>query len=63
MLVAGLLSSNMILKKEYDKVDKSDIYWTFGNILEQPFKYLKIKGGNITNIAFEQSSNYSVRVL
>jgi hypothetical protein len=63
MLVAGLLSSNMILKKEYDKVDKSDIYWTFGNILEQPFKYLKIKGGNITNIAFEQSSNCSVRVL
>ena len=29
----------------------------------QPFKYLKIEGGNSTKIAFEQSKNYSVRVL
>lgn len=63
VLVAGLLTSNMILKKEYDKVDKSDIYWTYRKILEQPFKYLEIEGGNITNIAFEQSANCSVRVL
>ncbi len=62
LFVAGLFASNMILKKEYNKTDKTDIYWTYGKILEQPFKYLNIQGGNITNIAFEQSKTASVRV-
>jgi hypothetical protein len=62
LLGAGLLASNMILKKEYDKVDKNDTYWTFAKVLEKHFKYLKISGGNITNVGFEQSSNCSVRV-
>jgi len=63
ILIAGILSSNIILKKEYDKVDKSDLYWTYQKVIEQPFKYLKIKGANITNIAFEQSRDCSVRIL
>ena len=61
--IAGLLASNIILKKEYNKVDKNDTYWAYGKVLEQHFKYIKIDGGNITNIAFEQSPNCSVRVL
>ena len=63
VVVAGLLASNIVMKKEYDKVDKKDIYWTYGKVLEQHFKYLKIEGGNITKMAFEQSPNCSVRVL
>ena len=63
ILIGALLSSNIILKSEYDKIDKSDIYWNYHKILEQPFKYLKITGGNGTRIAFEQSQHYSVRVL
>jgi hypothetical protein len=63
ILIAGLLSSNIILKKEYDKVDKTDVYWNYENVLQQPFKYLKITGGNGTRIAFEQSPKYSVRIL
>jgi hypothetical protein len=63
VFIAGLLASNIILKREYDKVDKSDLYWTYRKVLEQPFKYLKVEGGNITHIAFEQSPNYSVRIL
>ncbi|MEO6547429.1 MAG: hypothetical protein ABIN94_05495 [Ferruginibacter sp.] len=63
ILVGGILSSNILLKKEYDKVDKTDLYWTYQKVLQQPFKYLKIKGGNITNIAFEQNPNCSVRIL
>ena len=62
ILIGELLSSNIILKKEYEKVDKTDIYWTYENVLQQPFKYLKIRGGNGTRIAFEQSPNYSVRI-
>ncbi len=63
ILIGALLSSNIILKKEYDKIDKSDIYWNYHKILERPFKYLKITGGNGTRIAFEQSQHYSVRIL
>ncbi len=63
VVLAGLFSSNMLLKKQYDQVDKSDLYWTYNKVLEQPFKYLKITGGNITNIAFEQSTKPSVRLL
>lgn len=62
LLVTGLFASNLLLKKEYDKVDKSDLYWTYGKILQQPFKHLKIEGGNVTNIAFEPNKNASVRV-
>jgi len=61
--VAGMLLSNIVIKKEFDKVDKADSYWTYGKVLDQPFKYLVIDGGNITNIAFEPSPNCSVRVL
>ena len=63
LFIAGLFVSNSILKKEYEKVDKNDLYWTYGKILEQPFSHLKIEGGNVTNIAFEQSSKSSVRIL
>ena len=63
VFVTGLFATNIILKREYDRVDKSDFYWTYKKVLEQPFKYLKIAGGNITHIAFEQSSDCSVRIL
>ena len=63
LLIAGMLCSNVIIKKEYDKVDKTDLYWTYRKVSQQPFMYLKITGGNITNIAFEQSNSSSVRIL
>lgn len=63
IIIAGLLFSNFVLKKEYNKIDKGDLHWNYTTVLMQPFKYLKIDGGNITHIAFEQNKNYSVRVL
>src|SRR4051812_12736602 len=62
-MIAGLLLSNMIFKKQYDAMDKSDIYWTYDKVLEQPFKYLNITGGNGTNIYYEPSAKPSVRLL
>jgi hypothetical protein len=63
LLAGGLLLSNMQLKSEYDKLDKSDTYWTYEKIADQPFRYLKVEGGNFTKIAFERSTHCSVRVL
>jgi hypothetical protein len=62
ILVVAMFASNLLLKKEYYKLDKSDLYWNYGKILQQPFKHLKIEGGNFTNIAFEQSNISSVKV-
>ncbi|MET4083979.1 hypothetical protein ABIB40_003952 [Pedobacter sp. UYP30] len=61
--VTSLFASNVILKKRYDSVDKSDYYWNYNKISTAPFKYLKIDGGNVTNIVFEQQKSCSVRVL
>ena len=63
LVVFGLLVSNIAIKREYEKVDKTDLYWTYGKVLEQPFRYLNLEGGNVTRIAYEQSPNCSVRVL
>ncbi|MEJ7740083.1 MAG: hypothetical protein WKF97_21905 [Chitinophagaceae bacterium] len=63
LLLMAMFVSNFLIKQEYNNIDKSDIYWTYGKILQQPFKHLNIEGGNITNIAFEQSKKPSVRVL
>ncbi|MFM9909948.1 MAG: hypothetical protein ACKVOW_11390, partial [Chitinophagaceae bacterium] len=62
LFVAGLFLSNTILKHEYDKADKSDLYWNFGILLQQPFSHINLEGGNITNIAFEQNMKASVKV-
>lgn len=62
LFVTSLFASNLILRNQYDKVDKSDLYWNYNKILEKPFKHINIKGGNVTNIVFEQNKNSSVRV-
>jgi hypothetical protein len=63
LVVTGVFASIVTLKGVYDKRDKGDLYWNYNKIVEKPFKYLKIKGGNVTNIIFEQNKNASVRIL
>jgi len=63
LFTTGLFASNMLLKKAYDKQDKTDIYWTYEKILEQPFRHVKINGGNITRIVYRQGPHPSVRVV
>ncbi len=62
LFTTGLFASNMLLKKQYDKIDRSDVYWTYKKILAQPFHHLKIDGGNLTRVVYQQGPNYSVRV-
>jgi len=63
ILFAAVLSSTIILKKEYDKVDRTDLYWNYETVFQKPFKYLKISGGNGTKIAYEPSIKCSVKIL
>jgi len=63
LMVLGVFASNLVVKDVYNKIDHGDLYWNYNPILVQPFKHLKINGGNITNIVFEQNPKSSVRVL
>jgi hypothetical protein len=63
VVVVSVFATDLVLKNEYEKRDKNDVYWNYNKLLEQPYKHLKINGGNITNIIFEPGKNPSVRVL
>ena len=61
--IAGLFGSNYVMKKEFDKIDKTDPYWAYKKVEEKPFRHLVINGGNISNIFFEQSPHSFVKVM
>src|SRR5690349_16954698 len=62
LMIAGLVVSNLVLKKQYNAIDKSDLYWTYNKVFDKPFKHLNITGGNGTNIYYEQNDRPSVRL-
>lgn len=61
--VTGMFASNFIMKQVYDRTDRSDPYWNFTKVFNKPFHHLKINGGNISNIVFEQSDKHVVKLL
>jgi hypothetical protein len=63
LMIVGLLASVISIKENYDNADKDDFYWGYSKILEEPFRHIKIEGGNIAQIAFEQYIKPSVRIL
>lgn len=62
-LVGAMFISNILLRNEYRRIDRSDIYWNYKRVIERPFHHLNIQGSNITNLAYEPSNTYSLRVL
>lgn len=62
LAVAGVFASNVILKKQYDKIDKSDRYWNFTRVIQQPFSHVKITGPALSKIIFEPNKTASARV-
>ena len=49
LVVVAMVFSNFTLKKEFDKMDKTDLYWDFEKISEQQFRHVKIENGNDSN--------------
>ncbi len=62
-IFGSLIVSDIFLRKDYDRIDKSDVYWTFREIFSEPYSHLKINGGNLSMIAYTPSPHPSVRVL
>lgn len=63
LYVTCIFASNIMLMKQYEKVDKNDTYWNFSKIEERPFKHVKITGGNFCRIIYEPGVRSSVRIL
>ncbi|MEH6307252.1 hypothetical protein RYH73_16510 [Olivibacter sp. CPCC 100613] len=63
LFVTGIFASNVAFRRQYEKVDKSDLYWNYSKIADKPFRHVKLDGGNLTNIVFEQNPHCSARVL
>lgn len=61
--MGGLVGSNAILKREYDRIDKSDKYWNYKKLCDQPFKHIRITGGNVSNIVYEKAPHSSVKAM
>lgn len=61
--VFGIVGSNLVLKNAYDRLDKSDPYWNYTKVSNEPFHHLSITGGNVTNIVYEESPTSFVKVL
>lgn len=57
----SLVASNYLMKAEYNKLDKSDPYYNYKTVLNQPFHHLQINGGNFAYTNFEPSEKYGVR--
>jgi hypothetical protein len=45
-LVSCIFATNILLKKEFDKMDLKDPYRQYKTVLEQPFKHVKIMASN-----------------
>jgi hypothetical protein len=58
-----LVGTNIILKIQYNNIDKSDPFWNYTKLTKGSFHHLQLTGGNITRITFIPSPHASIGVL
>ena len=63
LLIISLVGTDLVLKDQYNKIDKSDPFWNYTKLNRGQFHHLKLTGGNVTRIAFIPSPHASIGVL
>jgi hypothetical protein len=63
IFITGLIGTDLILKNEYNKIDKTDPFWNYTKLSKGSFHHLKLINGNVTRIVFIPSPHASVGVL
>ncbi len=63
LFIICLVSTDLILKNEYNKIDKTDPFWNYTKLSKGSFHHLKLMGGNITRIGFIPSPHASIGIL
>jgi hypothetical protein len=63
LFIISLFGSNIVLKNQYDKIDKTDPFWNYTKLQKGIFHHLMISGGNVTRILFNPGPHASIGVL
>jgi hypothetical protein len=63
IFIICLIGTDLILKAEYDKIDKTDPFWNYTKLSKGSFRHLKLLDGNVTQIAFIPSPHASIGIL
>jgi hypothetical protein len=60
--LAAILSSSLVLKAEYEKIDFKDPFYGYQTAQLPPFKAVKLSGGHAGLIQLQPGTSYEVRV-
>jgi hypothetical protein len=63
VVLLALLGSNLALKAEYDKIDKSDPLFGYKKEVVQPFKYVRLEGKAFGLTEINQGSTHEISIL
>jgi hypothetical protein len=63
IFIICLIGTDLILKNEYNKIDKTDPFWNYTKLSKGSFHHLKLLNGNVTRISFIPSPHASVGIL
>jgi hypothetical protein len=58
-----LFGSDILLKIQFNRIDKTDPYWNYAKLQQGTFHHLKITGGNVTKISFTPGPHGLIGVL
>lgn len=62
-LLATLIWTDFSLRAVYAKINLADVFKNYQNVAVQPFKYLKITGGNAYTIEIRQAEKFDMKVM
>lgn len=63
IFIVCLVGTDLILKNEYNKIDKTDPFWNYTKLSKGSFHHLKLMNGNVTKIGFIPSPHASIGIL
>jgi hypothetical protein len=63
LFIASLIGSDLVLKNEYDRIDKSDPFWNYTKLNKGVFHHISMTGSNVTRVSFIPGPNSSMGVL
>lgn len=63
IMIMGMCATNIVLKKEYDKIDLTDPYKNYVSVQSEPYMVLDLSGSNGYPIEIEYSETNDIKVL
>ena len=63
LFLVSLIISDLVLKNQYNQIDKSDPFWNYTKLNKGVFHHISISGSNITRASFIPGPNGSLGVI